>query len=394
MHLLDLRTIALVYVAVRIGLAMVLAYIWSVQRNYPPAKDWALGSILTAVGLFLIGLRHLVSPFVSELLSNALLFPGWMIFDFGIVKACGRQPPYRLGSTLCILVLLGMAGTASVQPESPALPLLHHSILILFDLTAAYACLHNVDCTRRQTFRAIAVLLIISAATFAWKLAQETFGVQPSLPEPEPKILLLLCSVTIYPMLTMLLALQTSQKLQEELNTQARQDVLTGAYNRRAFVEFTERTWAQSSRCHQALSLLLLDIDNFKIFNDRYGHQTGDQALTLVSQTALRVLRKNDVWCRYGGEEFVALLPDTDLVQALAAAERIRQAIAQVSLQARQGSLSLSVSIGVAQRRTGHGDWNDLLAESDAALYQAKAAGRNCVKARDGSQTPSFEQPE
>ncbi|BEV72598.1 MULTISPECIES: GGDEF domain-containing protein [unclassified Paludibacterium] len=375
--LLDLRTIALVYVAVRVGLAVVLAYLWSVQRNYPPARDWAIGAGLTAAGLFLMALRHLVSSGISEILSNALLFPGWMIFDFGIIKACGRQPPQKLGLALCGLALFGMIWYGYVQPSDPGQTLVHHLLLILFDLASIHACLSSDSRSRRQTFRAIAFLQLISVAIFLLKLGEEVFGLLGPLPPHAPQIMLLIGSVTIFPMLTMLLSLQTSQKLQEELNDQARLDMLTGAYNRRALSEFIDRAWGR--RQQQPLSVLSLDIDNFKAFNDRYGHQTGDQALVLVSRVAQTTLRQADIWCRHGGEEFVALLPDTDLQQARASAERIRQAVAQSQLASPQGGLTLTVSIGVAQRRPQHAHWNELLAISDAALYQAKAAGKNCV---------------
>jgi diguanylate cyclase (GGDEF)-like protein len=378
-HLLDRRTIALVYVAIRAGLAVVLAYLWAVQRNYPPARDWAIGSILTAAGLFLLSLRHLVSPQISEILSSALLLPGWMIFDWGIIRACGRQPPYRLWTSLCALALLGNFWFADIQPNDPIESLLYHGILILFDLGAARVCLSGDYGARRQTFRAIAVLQLISVASLAVKLAMGVFGVMAPLPQAVPKIIQLLCSATIYPMLTMLLALQTSQKLQEELNNQARRDMLTGAYNRRAFAEFIEQAWVRAQRHLQPLAVLSLDIDNFKAFNDQYGHQTGDLALMRVSTAAQATLHSADIWCRHGGEEFVALLPNTNLEQAYASAERLRQAVAQAGLQVPQGTLSLSVSIGVAEHSPRQRNWNDLLAESDAALYQAKAAGKNCT---------------
>ena len=381
LHLLDLRTIALVYVAIRVGLAVVLAYLWSVQRNYPPARDWAIGAILTASGLFLLALRNLVSPQISEILSSVLLLPGWMIFDWGIIRACGQQPPYKLWIGLCALVLLGNFWFSEVQPNDPLETMLYHGLLILFDLGAAYACLTSRCGTRRQTFRAIALLLLISVLSVGIKLAMEVFGLFAPLPDSVPKVIQLLCSMTLFPMLTMLLALQTSQKLQDELNEQARRDMLTGAYNRRAFAEYIEHAWRRAGRHRQPLSVILLDIDNFKHFNDQYGHQTGDQALELVSRTAQTALRNHDIWCRYGGEEFIALLPDTDLRQACICAERLRAAVAQTKLDGPLGALSLSVSLGVAQRNADHSNWSELVAVADAALYQAKAAGKNCVMA-------------
>lgn len=380
MQLLDLRTIALVYVAIRVGLALVLVYLWSVQRNYAPARDWAVGSMMTAAGLFLLALRNLVSPLISEGLSSLLLLPGWMIFNWGIIRATGQTPHYRWWGAFCVLAVLADVWLSLLQPNRAIETLLYHGTLMLFDLGAVYFCLTCHCQSRRKTFRAIATLLLLSVASMLLKLGMEVFGFMSPLPELAPKIIQLLCSVAIFPMLTMLLALQTSQKLQEELNDQARRDMLTGAFNRRAFAEFMDLAWRRVRRHSLPLSVLSVDIDNFKCFNDQYGHQTGDQALVQVSGIAQAALRSDDIWCRHGGEEFVALLPDTDLRQACLCAERVRQAIAAAPLPGPQGMLSLSVSIGVAEYSPRQQDWSELLAESDAALYQAKAAGKNCVK--------------
>ena len=88
---LDIRTLVLIYVGINIGQSVVLVYLWSVQRNYPPAKDWAIGSLMFAIGLFLFALRNLAPVVLTEIVSNVFLLPGLMIFNFGIVKAAGRS---------------------------------------------------------------------------------------------------------------------------------------------------------------------------------------------------------------------------------------------------------------------------------------------------------------
>jgi diguanylate cyclase (GGDEF)-like protein len=103
--------------------------------------------------------------------------------------------------------------------------------------------------------------------------------------------------------------------------------------------------------------------------------------LVAVSRSAQAALRANDIWCRYGGEEFVALLPDTSMDRALAVAERLRLAVERTKISSPRGSLNVSVSIGVAERSPHHADLSEVLAISDAALYKAKAAGRNRVVA-------------
>lgn len=380
MHpLFDLRTVVLVYVGIRIGLAIVLAYLWSVQRNYPPAKDWAVGALMSAAGLFLLALRDLVPLWVSEFLANALLLPGWMIFDYGIVRASGKTPSLKLGLALCALTIGSLIWFGLMYPNRPVRVLMYHMAFIIFDGYAAYACFSHSKTSRSNTFRVVAMLLVIMIASYLWRVADDTFGLVTPLWQIPSRTMLLAVSVVVFPMIAMLLALQTSQKLQEEINDQAHQDMLTGAYNRRAFDEFINKEWSRATRHNRAFSMIMVDIDFFKAFNDKHGHLAGDEALIVVSKVAQEALRTSDIWCRYGGEEFVALLPDTTVEQAFATAERLRSAVEKTSFATPNGLLNISVSIGVAERAPGQNHWEEVLAISDAALYKAKAEGRNRV---------------
>ena len=386
MPALDLRTMMLIYVGIRVGQAVVLMYLWRVQRNYPPARDWALGALLSAGGLFLFSLRELAPLWVSEILSNALLLPGWMIFDYGIVKATGRQPPLKLGLTFCAVALGALVGHGISSNQAGAV-FSHNLVLITFDLYAAYACLTAPHSSRSLTFRLIGLLLGILATTCIWRVLAGTLIVSDLWSPAFPRLLWVAVAIIIFPMITMLLALQTSQRLQEEINEQARRDVLTGAFNRRAFEEHATREWTLAERQGLPLSMLAVDIDHFKSINDRYGHQTGDATLTQVSCAAQTSLRASDIWCRYGGEEFVALLPNTTLEQAKAIAERLRAAVETAVITTSTGTISVTVSIGVAGGASPFGHWTDVLAISDAALYEAKAKGRNRVIAGEANQT-------
>lgn len=384
MPALDLRTMMLIYVGIRVGQAVVLMYLWRVQRNYPPARDWALGALLSAGGLFLFSLRELAPLWVSEILSNALLLPGWMIFDYGIVKATGRQPPLKLGLTFCAVALGTLVGHGISSNQAGAV-FSHNLVLITFDLYAAYACLTAPHSSRSLTFRLIGLLLGILATTCIWRVLAGTLIVSDLWSPAFPRLLWVAVAIIIFPMITMLLALQTSQRLQEEINEQARRDVLTGAFNRRAFEEHATREWTLAERQGLPLSMLAVDIDHFKSINDRYGHQTGDATLTQVSCAAQTSLRASDIWCRYGGEEFVALLPNTTLEQAKAIAERLRAAVETAVITTSTGTISVTVSIGVAEGAPPQGHWTNVLAISDAALYEAKAKGRNQVVAGEAS---------
>jgi diguanylate cyclase (GGDEF)-like protein len=164
----------------------------------------------------------------------------------------------------------------------------------------------------------------------------------------------------------------------------ARLDGLTGLANRRTFDDMLDREWRRLARVAQPLSVIMMDVDHFKQFNDTYGHADGDVCLQQVAKAAAGALqRPADMVARYGGEEFVALLPDTTLAGGIAVAEAIRVAIADLriphagSKAAPHVTLSLGVASTVPQPE---GSPKPLLETADERLYAAKAAGRNQVK--------------
>lgn len=169
----------------------------------------------------------------------------------------------------------------------------------------------------------------------------------------------------------------------ENLRHEAATDGLTGVANRRLFDEEIERAVARSVEDGAPLSLLMVDIDHFKTFNDTYGHPVGDQVLKLLAATVTACIKGRDTLARYGGEEFAVILPETALEGAMALAESIRRTVGNRQLRNRHTGESLgsiAVSIGVACLQTGEAPEN-LVSRADAALYQAKAAGRNRVRA-------------
>lgn len=155
-------------------------------------------------------------------------------------------------------------------------------------------------------------------------------------------------------------------------------DALTGLNNRRAFLESGANLVNAHDRRKHSCCLAIMDLDFFKNINDQYGHKAGDQALMAVAGLLARHCRAGDVIARWGGEEFILLMRETELSQAEAYAERLRQAIADLHLPVGQGDISLSVSIGIVQRTTEN-DLDELISRADTQLYRAKSEGRNRV---------------
>jgi diguanylate cyclase (GGDEF)-like protein/PAS domain S-box-containing protein len=169
------------------------------------------------------------------------------------------------------------------------------------------------------------------------------------------------------------------KRLEEEFRRLAATDYLTGARNRRAFFEQAETEWRRARRHRRNLSLLMLDVDRFKRINDTYGHSVGDDVLRLLVAGCRRILRAEDILGRYGGEEFVALLPEVDIEGAMAIAERLRVQAASTAVPAGGRKIHFSVSIGVTEAQLTRETLDDALRRADDALYDAKNSGRDRV---------------
>jgi diguanylate cyclase (GGDEF)-like protein len=160
------------------------------------------------------------------------------------------------------------------------------------------------------------------------------------------------------------------------LENLATTDGLTGIKNHRAFQGQLDTEWNSAVRYQRPLSLVILDIDHFKPFNDAYGHPAGDDVLKQVARILERTVRNSDCLARYGGEEFVVILPETDTAGALSLADRFRSNIESH----RWARRTVTATVGVTTLSPIHADAQTLIIEADRALYQAKSDGRNCVR--------------
>jgi diguanylate cyclase (GGDEF)-like protein len=175
------------------------------------------------------------------------------------------------------------------------------------------------------------------------------------------------------------IALENARQV-ELMEKQAVTDELTGLYNRRAFADMGGKEVGRARRYQRPLALIMFDIDHFKKVNDAYGHLVGDHVLRILTQLVTRTTRSTDFVCRYGGEEFIVLMPEASREEALAMADRLREEISRMTVVTAAGTLSLTVSLGVAALLADEDDnLESLIARADRAMYQAKAAGRNTI---------------
>jgi len=178
---------------------------------------------------------------------------------------------------------------------------------------------------------------------------------------------------------------QINDQMHEHLSSielLARADCLTGLSNRRAFDEIFEREWQRAKRNHTVLSLLILDVDHFKGFNDEFGHASGDECLVRVAKSLTSLARRgSDTVARYGGEEFVILLPDCSVEEANNIAEKAREGVSKLAIKSPQSTTGyVTVSVGVAScLPESDNNRDELFKTADERLYEAKRSGRNRV---------------
>ncbi|MET0428166.1 MAG: sensor domain-containing diguanylate cyclase, partial [Microvirga sp.] len=246
-----------------------------------------------------------------------------------------------------------------------------------------------IDGTQRHyTFGHLEGLPMILSVSYAVDEVLASWRVGAAI---QGAITLMLCALVVTLLVLFRRELELRRRAQGQLLRLARTDELTDLPNRRAFGEVYHREWRHAVRVQAPLSILYIDADYFKRFNDRYGHGQGDQLLREIGTVLKTQMRRpRDLAARYGGEEFVAVLPDTDRAGAEIVAEGIRRAIERLGVDHDDNPHGVAtVSIGVAAARPGRAsDEAGLLKVADEALYRAKAAGRNCVRGSEPAPPP------
>jgi diguanylate cyclase (GGDEF)-like protein len=165
-----------------------------------------------------------------------------------------------------------------------------------------------------------------------------------------------------------------------ELEKVTRTDFLTNINNRRYFVELAENELTRNKRYNNNSAFLMIDIDHFKIINDKFGHSMGDEALRKVTEVCMETIRATDFMGRLGGEEFGVFLINTDFTEAILVAERIRENISNIEMKSDEGvKLELTVSIGLTKPTSADEKLDELMKRADNAMFKAKRLGRNKV---------------
>lgn len=359
--------------------ALMAVVLYFMRRYYPPSIQgigyWASAPLMWLVATVMFSGRGVFPDLFSMVVANTLLLLGTTAFYVGCRRFLGHGGGWRLRGTVAALSALVFAWLTYGHPSYP---------LRLGSFTALMICIYAANLRfllchggKRFPVRLVEVVLALHIAVLAVRLSSTLVGRAGSdLMEPSLyQTLYIGAYVLTVLMLSIGAVLMATDRLTTELNHLATHDALTHTLNRRALLERFEEELARSQRTGKGPSLMMLDLDHFKAVNDTRGHQHGDAVLVHFVQRAQAVLRRPDRLGRYGGEEFVVLLPETGAQDAQAVAQRIHAAAASGH------ALDCRLSIGLTTWLGPQDTLDAMLARADKALYQAKAQGRNqtCV---------------
>jgi diguanylate cyclase (GGDEF)-like protein len=391
---LDNRSVVLMASATAFLLAQAMVLLSLALKKHRGPGFWAAGSCGLAVCTLLVALQDSLPPLYGLVLGNSGVMISLCLVCHGLVLFLGR--PARLGVYLAVglATLLGFAYFSLLQPNFAGRALTFSLAYAYLMGDMSWVLYRHQDDRREPSYLFVQLAFLIPVALNALRAAKILASPQAQQGLMQPggfgSLVILIYVLNTFALFVGLMMLASSrfarglEQANRALERLSTQDGLTGLFNRRYLDDYLQREALREAREHACLSLILLDIDHFKAFNDTYGHQAGDECLKAVARVIGQAARRPaDLAARYGGEEFAVVLPGTDMAGALALAEGLRRAVQDLGLPHAGSPVagSVTVSLGVASlvpRRQGTP--HDILALADQALYQAKNQGRNQVR--------------
>ena len=385
MYALDSATIGLIYAVLSMGLAAFVALASRQAEGQRGFAEWTLASCSLAAAFPINFLQQDLPLGFAIGVSNFLFMLGWLFHYAGIRAFFGRRHPHGLHWRLPWLLALShgglMAWLAVGQESVPGRLFLFNSAGAMTMAAAAMAVKLPSHGALRTAAHLMRGVLGLSALLYASRVLWfAVMGTPAAVTAPIGiQIYVGLAQSLLQIAATFSFLLLQNFRLNDELREQADVDVLTGVFNRRGLDLRAHRLLARARKTRSQMAVIIMDIDHFKRINDTHGHAVGDQVLVWLPEQLSEMLRPNDLLGRYGGEEFVALLPDVDLATALKVAERMRSNIAAQAPEFNGARIPITLSLGIALARDADYDLETALAQADAGLYLAKESGRNQV---------------
>lgn len=351
-------------------------------------RIWGTVLVLQALGWALMGARNQISDWLSIVLANGVLMISYAETARALRLLLGVPPRRGLLAAIGIGGWLGIVWFAQVQPDYPMRVYIATVSLGGFLLLLLWPLRHALRRGGSTAQRVMLLVLVGAAAGWFFRVCELVFGdvPTPGLLAATPGNIAQMIYSAMEPVFASVgFLLMYNELAQTELRRLARTDALTGMLNRFALDEMAQELF-QRTTPHSG-AVLMIDVDHFKAINDRFGHAGGDRMLAALARGIGRCLREGDVLGRVGGEEFLVLLPDTGIDDALTLAERLRTAVSTIQVMLDDEPQRVTVSIGAAVRQAEDKSPGTLVRRADRALYAAKSAGRNRVATLDATRT-------
>lgn len=378
-----LNVLSLLLVTTALSGVMLLVLSSLAKSEVAGIREWRLANLLAVVALLLFSGRGFVPDVLSIELANALYLGTITMSYVGFRRFMGLSVPWRWLAGGALGAISGIVVFHHVF-ESPALRIVSVSLYHCAVCFAIGITLRAPGEPRlRYPFAFTRCAALVLGAGHAWRAsfyAIDAYRPYTLLEGSTYNLVFVAIGTLALPALTLGAVMMANARLIAASAHAADHDHLTGAASRRAFFDFAARELARAERHDSGLGLLLVDADHFKRINDTHGHGVGDLVLRDLVERTQQVIRKIDYCARLGGEEFAVLLPDADGRTVLAVAQRLRAALERApKVGAAAAGVPYTVSIGVAMLRPDE-TIASLMARADAALYAAKAGGRNRVE--------------
>ncbi|VXD18384.1 putative Diguanylate cyclase [Planktothrix serta PCC 8927] len=380
---LDISTMSVMVSAASILQSITLIFFFFLTRKYQGIGIYTIGTLLSALGFLLFPIRPLLSnPLIAlnlRFLGNLLITYAQILYTVGIIKFLNKKPPSFFFIALASVCLVIQVYFVYIKND-----FIIRNMGIIFTSIISYCwAIYFLIKFREKSLYASSVFICIS---FIFNIIFLLFRAI-MLPLTNTKALLESNSVNITTIWSIFLfdylrntgfIMMITQRLYHDVNQLATLDFLTNTFNRRAMQQYLEHEIARFNRSQIPFSLIMLDVDYFKLINDTYGHDRGDLVLKHLTTILKENLRSQDLLSRWGGEEFLILLPQTNLQEAFLLANRLRTTVEENP--ANEGLIYYTISLGVGTfTQEYNGALTPLLIAIDQALYQAKQNGRNQV---------------
>jgi len=377
---LDVNTLFLVTIYVEAILGLLLLFAWVQNTAIYAVAWWGFADLMRAASIMLFGMYGSVSDLISIDLANAILFTAFAVTWTGARVFDHRKPRWLLlfGGAALWLVLYRIP---AIQNSWDLRMLLASGIITAYTWATAYEFWRGRSEPLVSRWPAIFMFfahgaLYLLRTPFGAMIAPVNNQVFASVWITVLSFEALLFTIAI----AFILLAMAKERTEHRHKTASLIDPLTGIANRRAFLQDAEVQLKRQATEPRPMAVLLLDLDNFKSINDRFGHAIGDRVLQMFAEVGSGCMRRFDIFGRLGGEEFAALLVDTSRERALAVAEQIRSSFVEVTGMVEGKPVVATVSIGVVISYDAVLDLSALLAQADHALYRAKDNGRNRIE--------------